>query len=64
MTTHTEKEMSRDIFLSHAGDDANAAAEVCALLESRGLRCWIAPRNVRAGAVWDEALLDVIEHSF
>jgi serine/threonine-protein kinase len=63
MTTHTEKEMSRDIFLSHAGDDASVAVEVCALLEKRGLKCWIAPRNVRAGAVWDEAILDAIEHS-
>src|SRR5579863_1265768 len=55
--------MARDVFISHAGDDASVAVEVCALLESRGLRCWMAPRDVSAGAVWDEAILDAIERS-
>ncbi len=53
--------MTRDVFISHAGDDASAAVEVCALLEKRGLKCWMAPRDVAAGSVWDEAILDAIE---
>jgi serine/threonine-protein kinase len=55
--------MSRDVFISHAGDDASVAVEVCAMLESRGLKCWMAPRDVAAGSVWDEAILDAIEAS-
>lgn len=55
--------MARDIFISHATDDHAVAEQVCELLEKRGLRCWIAPRNVSAGAVWDEAILDAIEQS-
>ncbi len=55
--------MPRDVFISHAGDDAGVAVEVCALLEERGLQCWMAPRDVAAGAVWDEAILDAIERS-
>jgi len=55
--------MTRDVFISHAGDDAIVAAEVCALLEKRGLKCWMAPRDVAAGSVWDEAILDAIETS-
>jgi Tol biopolymer transport system component len=35
--------------------------DVCALLEARGVSCWIAPRDVAAGKVWDEAILDAIE---
>jgi Tol biopolymer transport system component len=55
--------MTRDVFISHAGDDAGVAVEVCALLEKRGLKCWMAPRDVAAGSVWDEAILDAIETS-
>ncbi len=55
--------MTRDVFISHAGDDASVAIEVCALLEARGLKCWMAPRDVAAGSVWDEAILDAIETS-
>ena len=54
---------SHDVFISHAGDDAGVAVEVCALLEKRGLKCWMAPRDVAAGSVWDEAILDAIETS-
>src|SRR4051812_26415402 len=35
--------------------------EVCALLEARGVSCWIAPRDVAPGAKWDEALLHAID---
>jgi serine/threonine-protein kinase len=55
--------MTRDVFISHAGDDASVAVEVCAQLEARGLKCWMAPRDVAAGSVWDEAILDAIETS-
>ena len=55
--------MPRDVFISHASEDAPVAAEVCTLLEARGVRCRIAPRDVAAGAVWDEAILDAIEQS-
>ncbi|HTC65143.1 MAG TPA: TIR domain-containing protein [Candidatus Saccharimonadales bacterium] len=55
--------MARDVFISHAGDDASVAVEVCALLEKRGLKCWMAPRDVAAGSVWDESILDAIETS-
>src|SRR4051812_26174380 len=34
--------------------------EVCALLEARGVSCWIAPRDVAPGAKWDEAIVDAI----
>ncbi len=55
--------MSRDVFISHANEDHALAEQVCGLLEQRGLRCWIAPRDVGVGAEWDEAILDAIERS-
>ena len=48
-------------FISYATGDQAVAMEVCALLEARGIRCWIAPRDVVPGKVWDEAILDAIE---
>jgi hypothetical protein len=33
-------------FLSHSSEDGEFARELCSSLEARGLRCWIAPRDV------------------
>ncbi|MGE0445294.1 MAG: TIR domain-containing protein [Vicinamibacterales bacterium] len=48
------------LFISYASDDRALAEEVCALLEARGIACWIAPRDVAPGAQWDEAIVDAI----
>jgi len=40
----------KDVFISHATDDQATATEVCALLEARGIACWIAPRDEATGA--------------
>ncbi len=48
------------LFISYASTDQAVAMEVCALLEAQGVACWIAPRDVSPGAVWDEAILDAI----
>ena len=52
--------MPHDVFLSYASADRAAADAVCAALEARGIRCWIAPRDVPAGADWGEAILTAI----
>lgn len=38
--------MTRQVFVSHASTDAHIALAICTGLESRGLSCWIAPRDV------------------
>lgn len=38
--------VDRQVFLSHASADAELAASICEGLESRGVSCWIAPRDV------------------
>jgi hypothetical protein len=40
----------KDVFISNATEDQTTAAEVCALLEPRAVRCWIAPQDVARGA--------------
>lgn len=48
------------IFVSYSSKDAKAATELVSELEARGLQCWIAPRNIRPGDDYDEAIVAAI----
>src|SRR5688500_94203 len=50
-------------FISHASEDFERADEVRASLEERGFRCYIAPRDLRAGHDYLEELVRGITHS-
>jgi TolB-like protein/thioredoxin-like negative regulator of GroEL len=58
-----EGEFASDAFLSYASADAEAAKQVCARLEASGLRIWMAPRDVPAGAHYADALVRAINAS-
>jgi len=49
------------LFVSHVSQDKDAAMQVVEELERRGLRCWIAPRNVRPGRPFDDEIANAIE---
>jgi hypothetical protein len=49
------------LFVSHVSEDRDAATQVVEELERRGLRCWIAPRNVRPGRPFDDEIASAIE---
>lgn len=51
---------SHDVFISYSSADKAAADGVCHGLEARGVRCWMAPRDVIPGSDWQTALLDAI----
>lgn len=55
--------MAHDVFISHSSQDKPIADAVCATLESRGIRCWIAPRDILPGTAWGEAIIDGINES-
>ena len=55
--------MSHDIFISHSSIDKAIADSVCAGLENAGLRCWVAPRDIRAGDSWGSSIIDAIAAS-
>jgi hypothetical protein len=40
------------IFISHPSKDRATADAICAHLESAGIHCWIAPRDIEPGATW------------
>lgn len=51
------------VFISHASADAAMADAVVAGLEARGVRCWIAPRDVPPGENYADALIAAIDGS-
>ena len=52
-----------DVFISYSSKDKPIADAAVAVLEQRGLRCWIAPRNIVAGREWSESIIGGIEAS-
>jgi hypothetical protein len=55
--------MPHDVFVSYSSDDKPTADAVCATLESKGIRCWMAPRDVLPGVDWGGAIIDAINAS-
>lgn len=50
-----------DVFISYAQEDKPIADAVCAKLESRNIRCWIAPRDIPPAKSFPEAIIEGIE---
>lgn len=44
--------MPAKVFLSYAAEDAEAAEATCHALESNGIQCWIAPRDIIGTQSW------------
>src|SRR2546423_4439567 len=55
--------MSRDVFISHSAQDKKVLETICAALEQSGIRCWIAPRDVRAGKSFPGEITRAIQQS-
>jgi formylglycine-generating enzyme required for sulfatase activity len=51
------------IFVAHSSVDQDTAQQMLQFLEARGIRCWIAPRDIPLGQQWAEAILDAIEEA-
>jgi Tol biopolymer transport system component len=52
--------MGHDVFVSHSVKDKPTADAVCAVLESQGIRCWVAPRDIIPGKDWGESIVEAI----
>src|ERR1700676_944494 len=55
-------EMGFDAFISHSSKDKSVADAACATLESSGVRCWIAPRDIMPGSEYGAAIVDALDH--
>ncbi|HET6251513.1 MAG TPA: TIR domain-containing protein [Tepidisphaeraceae bacterium] len=52
--------MSYDVFISYSSKDKPVAEAITAALESNGLTCWIAPRNIKPAEDFGEAIIAAI----
>jgi TolB-like protein/Tfp pilus assembly protein PilF len=53
--------MESKVFISHASKDKATADAVCQQLESARIKCWIAPRDIKAGSDWTEGIIEGID---
>jgi TolB-like protein len=51
------------VFISYASQDAAVAERLCVALEAAGFPCWIAPRDVEAGALYADAIVRAINEA-
>lgn len=52
-----------DVFISYSASDKDVANATCVTLESKGIRCWIAPRDILPGVEWVSAVQEGIKSS-
>jgi TolB-like protein/Flp pilus assembly protein TadD len=51
------------VFVSYASQDATVANSIVEHLEGQGRKCWLAPRDVRAGTVYADAIVRAINEA-
>jgi hypothetical protein len=52
--------MNYDVFVSYSTKDKAVADAVVFALEKKGIRCWYAPRDIKAGDSWGETIIEAI----
>jgi len=55
--------MAHDVFISYSSSDKAVADGVVAGLEQKGIRCWVAPRDLTPGISWGQGIAEAIESS-
>ncbi|HEV2842943.1 MAG TPA: TIR domain-containing protein [Chthoniobacterales bacterium] len=55
--------MAHDVFISHSAQNRDVADAVCEALEKAGIRCWVAPRDVRPGRTFPGEITRAIQKS-
>jgi TolB-like protein len=54
---------AHDVFVSYASQDTAVANTIVENLEQHGLRCWMAPRDVKPGAQYADAIVGAINEA-
>jgi hypothetical protein len=55
--------MAREVFVSYSQPDYACAMELVARVESEGIDCWVAPRDIAPSADWAAEIIDAIANS-
>jgi len=54
--------MTHDVFISYSSLNKTTADAVCHALETNGIRCWIAPRDITGGSTYGGQIMHGIEN--
>src|SRR5258708_4608123 len=49
------------VFISHSSKDRATADAICTHLESAGINCWVAPRDIEPGANWTKGIMQGLD---
>ena len=55
--------MNHEVFISYSSRDREAAQIICSALEQNDVKCWIAPRDIPAGAEYGDLIDEAIRRS-
>lgn len=55
--------MNHNVYVCYSAKDKAIADKVVSGLETRGIKCWVAPRDLKPGTSWGQAILEAIESS-
>jgi hypothetical protein len=55
--------MRQDVFVSYSQSDRDAALNLVAQLETRGIKVWVAPRDIAPSADWAAEIIEAIATS-
>jgi len=58
-----DKDSRGHVFISYSTKDSDAAFAACSFLESNGISCWIAPRNIPPAMQFPEAIVQGIRNA-
>jgi len=53
--------MKHDVFISHSTVDDALAKQVCAVLEGKGVPCWLGQRDIMPGKNWGESIMEALD---
>ena len=53
--------MAHEVFISYSSENKTVADAICAMLENRKIRCWIAPRDVPPGKLYGASLINAVK---
>ncbi|MBQ9008415.1 MAG: TIR domain-containing protein, partial [Clostridia bacterium] len=52
-----------EVFISYSSKDKTIADAVCNYLETNGVKCWYAPRDIAPGETWEGAIVKAIQEA-
>jgi hypothetical protein len=55
--------VAREVFISYSQPDYACAMELVARVESEGIECWVAPRDIAPSADWAAEIIDAISNA-